>query len=45
MLRIIMIFPQFSNIEIINEIRDRYDPLAKQMIIMKEIENGRLHFL
>ena len=29
MLRTIMIFPQFSNIEIINEIRDRYDPLAK----------------
>ena len=29
MLRTIMIFPQFSNIEVINEIRDRYDPLAK----------------
>ena len=29
MLRTIMIFPQFSNIEIINEIRDRCDPLAK----------------
>jgi hypothetical protein len=24
-----MIFPQFKNIEIINEIRNRYDPLAK----------------
>lgn len=23
-----MIFPQFNNIEIINEIRHRYDPLA-----------------
>ena len=29
MLRTIMIFPQFKNIEIINEIRNRYDPLAK----------------
>ena len=29
MLRTIMIFPQFENIEIIDEIRDRYDPLAK----------------
>ena len=29
MLRTIMIFPHFSNIEIINEIRDRYDPLSK----------------
>ena len=24
-----MIFPQFNNIETIDEIRDRYDPLAK----------------
>ena len=29
MLRTIMIFPQFDNMEIIDEIRDRYDPLAK----------------
>ena len=29
MLRTIMIFPQFNNIEIIDGIRDRYDPLAK----------------
>ncbi len=29
MLRTIMIFPQFENIEIINDIRERYDPLAK----------------
>lgn len=29
MLRTIMIFPQFKNIGIIDEIRDRYDPLAK----------------
>ncbi|MBE5846020.1 MAG: 2'-5' RNA ligase family protein [Butyrivibrio sp.] len=29
MLRTIMIFPQFENIEIIDEIRGRYDPLAK----------------
>ena len=28
MLRTIMLFPQFKNIEIINEIRNRYDPLA-----------------
>ena len=28
MLRTIMIFPQFENIEIINDIRDRFDPLA-----------------
>lgn len=29
MLRTIMIFPQFNNMEIIDEIRDRFDPLAK----------------
>ena len=29
MLRTIMIFPQFKNIGIIDEIRDRFDPLAK----------------
>ena len=28
MLRTIMIFPQLSNIDVIDEIRDRYDPLA-----------------
>ena len=27
-LRTIMIFPTFENIEIINSIRDKYDPLA-----------------
>lgn len=29
MLRTIMIFPQFENIEIIDAIREKYDPLAK----------------
>ena len=29
MFRTIMIFPQLENVEIIDEIRDRYDPLAK----------------
>ena len=29
MLRTVMIFPQFENIEIINSIRNKYDPLAK----------------
>lgn len=29
--RCIMIFPEFSNIEIINSIRDKYDPLAKHV--------------
>lgn len=29
MLRRIMIFPQFDNIEVINRIREKYDPLAK----------------
>ena len=29
--RTIMIFPQFENINIINEIREKYDPLAKHV--------------
>lgn len=29
MQRTIMIFPQFDNIDVINSIRDKYDPLAK----------------
>lgn len=29
--RTIMIFPQFENIDIINEIREKYDPLAKHV--------------
>lgn len=29
MQRTIMIFPQFDNIDVINRIRDKYDPLAK----------------
>lgn len=29
--RCIMIFPEFSNIEVINKIRDKYDPLAKHV--------------
>ncbi len=27
--RTIMIFPKFDNLDIINSIRDKYDPLAK----------------
>jgi 2'-5' RNA ligase len=30
--RTIMIFPQFENIEIINEIRKKYDPLADKVL-------------
>ena len=29
--RTIMIFPQFENINLINEIREKYDPLAKHV--------------
>jgi 2'-5' RNA ligase len=29
--RTIMIFPQFENINIINEIREKYDPLANHV--------------